>query len=153
MPTFREAFAPTLDAIRTGIPTAFGLRTVTLTVRVKLWSGPQVRSGVATTTDTDIAGASGRYKVRELTVKDVVVSGGKYQEGQLRVGPITPPYPGGPFTAADLIPPKPAGQGQEVYYGLTTDAGQTQWCSMVGADTLHALHWYVTLKPTGVADP
>lgn len=142
-----------LDEIRSGEPTEHSLRTVTLTVRIKTWSGPQVRSGTATTTNTVINGAAGRYKVRELTVKDVVVSGGKYQEGQLRVGPMTPPYPGGPFTAAELIPPKPAGQGQEVYYGLTDESGATQWCSMVGSDTLHALHWYITLKPTGITDP
>jgi hypothetical protein len=153
MATFRDAMLPTLDKLRTGIPTGFGIRLVSLTVRVKTWSGTRVGSGTPTVTDTLIAGSGGRYKVRELTVKDVVASGGKYQEGQLRVGPITPPYPGGPFTAAQLIPPKPSGQAQEVYYGIAAETGETQWCSMAGADTLNALHWYVTLKPTGTVDP
>lgn len=153
MPTFRDAFLPTLDALRSGIPTAFGVRTVTLTVRVNTWSGARVNAGTVTKVDTVIAGASGRYKVRELTVKDVVASGGKYQEGQLRVGPITPPYAGGPFTADDLIPPKIAGQGREVYYGVTAETGPTQWCSLVGSDTLHDLHWFLTLKATGTTDP
>lgn len=153
MPSFREAFAPTLDAIRTGIPTAFGIRTVSLTVRVKTWSGAAVGKGTKTVTDTLITGPAGnRYKIREVNAKDVVLSGGLYQSGQYKVGPITPPYAGGPFTAADLIPPKTSSP-REVYYGVTDSTGITQWCSMMGADTMNALRWFLYLKPTGSQDP
>jgi hypothetical protein len=154
MPSFREVFAPTLDAIRSGVPTAFGLRTVTLTVRLKTWSQNGVTKGTKTVVDTPIVGPGGnRYKVREVTSKDVVLSGGRYQAGTYKVGPITPPYAGGTYTAADLIPPKVAGQGREVYYGVTDASGVTQWCSMEGSDTMHDLHWFLFLKPSGVQDP
>jgi hypothetical protein len=144
-----------LDSIRTSYPNDYALRPVTLTVRVKTWSGTSVGPpGTATTDDTVIAGPAGnRYKLRAVTEKDIVASGGKYQAGQYRVGPITPPYAGGPITADDIIPPKIAGLGREVYYGVTDATGITQWCSMVGAETMHALHWYLVLKPTGITDP
>lgn len=153
MATFREAFAPTLDAIRTGIPSAFGIRTVELKVRVKDWSGSAVGKGTKTVTDTVIAGPGGnRYKIKEVTSKDVLASGGKYQAGQFKVGPITPPYAGGPVAATDIIPAKPSNP-REVYYGVTDATGVTQWCSMVGADTMNALHWFIYLAPTGAQDP
>jgi len=144
-----------LDAIRTQYPNDYALRTVALTVRVKTWSGTKVGPpGIATTVDTVIAGTAGNlYKIRAVTQKDIVASGGKYQAGQYRVGPITPPFAGGPITADDIIPPKIAGQGREVYYGVTDATGTTQWCSMVGAETMHALHWYLVLKPTGTENP
>jgi hypothetical protein len=144
----------TLDALRTQYPTDYGLRTVTLTVRVRDWSGAAVGRGVETVTDTVIAGPGGnRYKIREVTSKDILASGGKYQAGQYKVGPITPPYAGGPYTAAQLIPPQVAGTPREVYYAVTDATGVTQWCSMAGSDTMHALHWFLILKPEGHQAP
>ena len=143
-----------LDALRTQYPNDYALRLVELKVRVKTWSGSGAAKGSKTTVDTVIAGPSGnRYKIKEVTAKDVIASGGKYQAGQFKVGPITPPYAGGPYTANDIIPPTVAGQGREVYYGVTDATGVTQWCSMVGADTMNALHWFLYLKPEGLTDP
>lgn len=154
MPSFRDAWLPKLDKIRAGIPSKFGIRQVELKVRVKTWSGGAVGKGGKTVTDTIIGGPGGtRYKIQSVTTKDILLSGGLYQAGQYKIGPITPPYPGGTYTADDIVPPTLPGQTREVYYGVTDATGTTQWCSMVGADTLNALHWYLFLKPEGPQDP
>lgn len=154
MATFRDSFLPKLDKIRAGVPSKFGIRMVELKVRTKDWTTKNVGSGSKTITDTIIGGPGAtRYKIAVVTTRDVIASGGLYQAGQYKVGPITPPYPGGPFTADQLIPPKLPGQNREIYYGVTDATGITQWCSSVGSDTLNALHWYLYLKPEGQQDP
>jgi hypothetical protein len=146
--SFIPGFLPTLDKIRAGIPSARGIRSVTLVVRKTLMSGSMIDNPSVSSTDTVIKSISGdRYKVREMSTKDVVASGGKYQSGSLRVGPMTPPFPGGGFTKDDLIPP--SAKGQDVLYGITDQTGVTQWCSMADADTANDLHWYLVLNPTG----
>lgn len=146
--SFVSGFKPTLDAIRTGIPSTYGLRGVSLTVRTIHFEGDYLTGGQEVVTDKVIGSPTGdRYKVRVVSTKDVVASGGIYQQGSIRVGPITPPYPGGGFTAADLIPP--SAPGQTVLYGLTDSAGQMQWCQMASSDTMNDLHWYIVLNPTG----
>lgn len=154
MTTFRDSFLPKLDKIRAGIPSKIGIRLVSLTVRTKDWSGARVGQGTKTVTDTVIGGPMGtRYKISVVSTKDVVASGGRYQAGQYKIGPITPPYPGGPFTVDQLIPPKLSGQAREVYYAISDDVDGTQWCSSAGSDTLNALHWYLYLKLEGVTEP
>lgn len=148
MPSFVERFKPRLDRLRTKIPTGIGVRSVTLTVRSTLFEGDLMTGGQTVVTDTVIGGPAGaRYKVREVSAKEVVASGGKFQHGSLRVGPITPPYPGGAFTRDELLPPTE--KGGDVLYGVTDSSGRTQWCELQGSDTLHDLHWYLVLNPTG----
>ncbi len=145
---FKTAFTPTLDAIRSKIPTSFGIRSATLTVRTTLMSGSMIDNPSVASTDTIIRSSTGdRYKIRVLSTKDIVASGGLYQSGDFRMGPITPPFPGSGFTKDDLIPPSVA--GQDVLYGITDQTGQTQWCQMVSNDTAHDLHWYIILRATG----
>lgn len=147
---FVERFKPRLDRIRTNIPSNIGVRSATLTVRTTQLIGDAMTGGSVVTQDKAITGPDGgRYKVNELSTKDVVSSGGLFQSGSLRVGPITPPYPGGAWTKTDLLPASVA--NQEVYYGVTDQTGITQWCSMASSDTVNDLHWYIVLNPTGTA--
>jgi hypothetical protein len=149
---FADRFRPKLDKIRTRIPTKYGVRSVTLTVRTTRFVGDFLTGGTPVTADKAITSPAGdRYKVRVMSTKDVVASGGLYQSGAIKVGPITPPYPGGGWTKDDLIPPTT--DGGEVLYGLTEASGQTQWCQMASNDTLHDLHWYLVLNPTGTTPP
>ncbi len=141
-----------IDEIRASIPTDIGVRSVTLIVRTIAFTGDFLTGGTAASTDKAITNPSGsRYKVRVVSTKDIVASGGKYQQGALRVGPITPPYPGGGFTKNDLIPASAA--NLEVHYGITDQTGQTQWCTMASNDTVHDLHWYLILNPAGTTPP
>lgn len=60
-------------------------------------------------------------KVVELTNKEVADSGGKYLDGAVQVGPITPAYlanSGGGFTIADLSPDA-ANDSEEIIYVLS----------------------------------
>lgn len=150
--SFVDRFRPRLDRIRTNIPSRIGVRSATLVVRTTQFLGDFLTGGESVSEDKTIAGPNGgRYKVRIVSTKDVVASGGLFQQGAMRVGPITPPYPGGPWTKDDLIPPSHA--GREVIYGITDQTGQTQWCKMASNDTVHDLHWFIILNPLGVDPP
>lgn len=146
--SFVSDILPDLDAIRSGVPSDIGVRSATIIVRKTLMTGSMIDDPTVSTTDTPIVSSTGdRYKVRDLSTKDVVSSGGLYQSGALRVGPITPPFPGSGFAQADLIPPAVA--GQDVLYGVTDQTGVTLWCQLASADTVNDLHWYLVLNPTG----
>src|SRR4051812_8934762 len=116
--SFASSFKPKLDRIRSRIPSSFGIRSISITVRVVTTEGSLLTTGYSTVVDTPIRSISGdRYKVKDVSPRDVVSSGGQYQTGAMRVGPTPPPFSGGGFTKADLIPP--SGQGREVFYGVT----------------------------------
>lgn len=150
MATFADRFKPRLDRLRTRIPSDKGIRTVTLTVRTQQLIGNLMTGGQLVTTDKAITGPNGaRYKVKDLSTREIMASGGQYQAGSIRVGPITPPYPGGAWTRVDLLPastPK-----LSVLYGITDSSGQTQWCQMAEFDGLNDLHWSIILNPTGTS--
>lgn len=151
MATFAERFKPTLDRIRSRIPTTTGIRSAQLTVRVLRRSGSMLDGSATIAEDKVIASRAGdRYKMRELSSKEIVAGGDLFENGSIRVGPITPPYAGSAFTKEDLFPPSSA--GQEVFYGVTDSAGFTKWCTLASKDTLNDLHWFLVLNPTS-AEP
>ncbi len=68
-------------------------------------------------------------KMREVSTHDIAGSGGRYEQGDLAVGPFTPAFtgpPAGGYTPDQLQPPVPPGsRGVEVIYTVTgPDAGQ-----------------------------
>lgn len=146
--SFVSSFKPTLDALRTNIPSTYGIRSATLTVRTVRFEGDYLTGGQSVMTDTAITGPTGgRYRVKDVSTKDVVASGGQFQHGAIRVGPITPPHPGGAWTAEDLIPS--SASQQSVIYIVTDQTGRAIECQMASADTMNDLHWYIVLNPTG----
>ncbi len=144
--SFVSDILPDVDSIR-GITGEFGLCGTTVTVRTRLWSGGQV--GLGTSTDTDVLLRVGGQnpKCRRVTYKQTVAGGGRYQEGDYRIGPMTPD--GGGTTFAMIAPPSVA--GTEVYYilvGSDTPA-EGMPCTAVGIEGDHPIHSYLVVRPTG----
>jgi hypothetical protein len=95
------------------------IRMIQVTIRTRTWGGG--RRGVEPSTDADFV-LPRRYRVRQISSKEIASSGGLYNEGDMRIGPITPPYTsggGGGFTAEQL---RPAGAtNKEIFVILTGD--------------------------------
>jgi hypothetical protein len=153
-----------LDDIRT-IPGEMGLCPWTVYVRVRTWTGP--RPGVGQYVDKDTQITNGAYPndlqnpvVRHLNPKEIIASGGLYQEHDYKVGPITPPYPSDIGVPAagfgdSSLDPTGTANGIEVFWNIAgpgTPAGQFpnggNWCSKV-ADEAGPLDYYVVLRVTG----
>lgn len=117
MPINRERLLAVVDRVR---PIAAPIRTTAVTIIKRTWTGDQVRDG----TSTDVSLALPPYvKVVELSNKEIANSGGKYLDGDVRVGPVTPSYltdqgVAGGFTVADLQPDADT-DSQEIIYLLT----------------------------------
>jgi len=121
-----ERFLKALDKIR-GIPGRIklrdqGLRLYTVSIKVKTWTG--TRPGVDTSTATDADSTfwvdAGKHKPRvvQVTQRDIIMSGGAYQDQDLKVGPITPPYRGGTadHSAITVFDPLPNGSPVEIFF-------------------------------------
>ena len=113
--SLRTALLPIVDACRAiAGSTGLDIRTTQLTIRTRTWSGG--RAGVGTPTDVDLV-LPQRYKVVQLSAKEVASSGGRYQMEDVRVGPITPAQGGVGYTIAQLTPDGDA--GVEILYMLS----------------------------------
>lgn len=145
------AILPALDGIR-GIPGILGLNPFTVTIRVRTWTG--VRVGLGTKTDTDTvltvgcACANGLQPVRvkQLSAKDVVASGGLYTDKDYKVGPLTPTYVTGGVADSTINPPMNANP-TEVLFKMTGPGlpAAGQWFQRI-RDEETALHKYVFLR-------
>jgi len=116
--SLRTALLPVVDTIR-GLagPATLDIRLYTVTIRTRTWSGGVVQKG--TPTDADLV----------LSPPPKVVESGR----EVRVGPITPKYPGGGYAPAELNPRDQA--GVEFFYLLTGPDGTPRAFSLVDIDT------------------
>lgn len=113
--SLRTALLPIVETCRAlAGSTSLDIRTTQLTIRTRTWSGG--RAGVGTPTDNDLV-LPQRYKVIQLSAKDVASSGGRYEMEDLKVGPITPAQSGSGYTLAQLLPT--GADGVEILYVLT----------------------------------
>jgi hypothetical protein len=118
--TLRSALLPVVDAAR-GIPGQLGLRLFTVYVVQRTWAGGRPGVGASSDTTTNVKVDLGDYqtKVRVLTSKEVIASGGLYEMQDVEVGPITPPYTGSVVDndAISVFDPAPtAGVGFELFF-------------------------------------
>jgi len=82
-------------------------------------------------------------KVKQITTGEVVGSYGRFVDGDLKVGPITPAYPGGGYTRDQLV------GGEGVSEELTTYilTGQiTGEFTRVHIETSRNHSWFLTLR-------
>lgn len=114
--TLRTSLLPVVDTLRalTG-PGALDIRTAQLTIRRRVWSGGEIGAGTAT--DTDLV-LPKQYRVENLTSKEIASSGGRFEDGAIRVGPITPDYGTGGYTPA-MLKPAVTTDDTEIVYVLT----------------------------------
>lgn len=150
--SLRDDLLPLVDEIRGSVPGDLGLRPHTVTVRVRTWSGARPGLGTKTDVDTLIRNAGYNPKVAEVTTKDVVASGGFYQSGDFRIGPITPEYTGG-GTALATQDPATTSTAREVLYkiegpGLPSTGA---WFKRVSDTTLKSFRNEIVVRRTAEA--
>ncbi len=172
MATFVPTVLPALDALR-GIGGLLGLRVFTVKVRKRVWSGvpagyrpgaPGVPGMTKVDTDTVLTnqaadGSLQPVRVRQVTRREVMSSGGQLADRDLRVGPMTPTFaasflPAGGVTDA-TVNPAPTGSATELIWILSANDGQTHGLPASGvvcelrAQESTALHVVVFLRATG----
>jgi hypothetical protein len=125
--TFRTAMLAAAERLRSKAgPTGFDIRTSRLTVISRTWSGgrvgvPSTTPGVPAYVDA-VLDLSPFYRVRQVNTHEVASSGGRYETGDVLVGPITPSFTRsdgttGGYSEADLKPsPR---RGTETIYRLS----------------------------------
>lgn len=139
--TLRTDLLPIVDELRAlAGPSGFDVRTSGLTVRTRTWAGG--KRGIGPVSDSNLVLAQ-IYKIREVSTREIASSGGLFEMGDVRVGPITPTdVSGGGYTAAQLAP---EGQtGTEVVYVITGDlAGEY---ARVELNKSKPFSWYLILR-------
>ena len=159
--SLRDALLPVLDTIRSiaGIP-AIGIRPYTVKIRVRVWSGSRPGVGSYQDTDTVLSNTitlSGvlttvPVRVRPVSTKDVIASGGLYTDHDFRVGPMTPQFATGGYTGAQLDP-VPTGAATEIIWLMSgPDIPSNSVFAKIGEEGT-ALHYYVTLRQQGQVMP
>jgi hypothetical protein len=124
IPNFRHALREVVDAIR-GIPDDLDLREYSVAIRVRTWNGSRPGVDSSTATDVDsyfyVDGGTHRPRVKQVTQRDIIASGGVYQDQDLRIGPLTPPYPGGAADNTDVsvLDPAITSSATEIFFLIT----------------------------------
>ncbi|HEU4728390.1 MAG TPA: hypothetical protein VFT22_10885 [Kofleriaceae bacterium] len=142
--SFRTGILPAIDAIRAiAGPAGLDVEVTRLTIRTRVWSGG--RNGAGTPVDTDLV-LPQIYDVAHVTEQQIASSGGRYEMGDIHVGPITPAFTGGGFTPAQL---KPNGaDGTEIIYLLSGAAGINGEYACIALHTEEAFEYHLYLRRT-----
>ena len=162
MTTYRDVILGPLDIVR-GVGGLLGLRVYTVSVLVRTWDGPRPGVGFSSDVTTQLTNAlpgGGRtpVHVKQVSRRDVIASGGVYADRDVRVGPLTPPYPAGigfptgGFDDATADPAIPVSQKPvEIFWNVVGPGwpvGTGGWAEKVGEE-FTALHLNVILRATG----
>jgi hypothetical protein len=161
-------FLGDLDEIR-GIAGELGLRVYGASVLVTTWTAPagqNARPGFGTKSQatlpfTNTAPTSGdpnpSVRVRQLKRQEIVSSGGKYTDRDMKIGPITPAFAarlaqyGGGFSDPMIDPEQPATPVcREIHWILTGPSFPAAGAkfSKIGEEAT-ALHYNVIVRQTG----
>lgn len=141
-----------VDEIRS-IRGDLGLCPCAVYVRVTTWSGSYLGQGTKSETDTRITLPGGTNpKVRRVAYKETVAGGGKYQEGDYRIGPFTPDYIGGGLAFSSMVPTGTGDARTGYHWVLVGPDTPTDGmlCEPVQEEADHPLHRYVVVRPHGV---
>lgn len=128
----------------------FQIRPYTTAVVVKSWSGTHPGEGVEVTSTTPVTEADGQPpKVRILNDEQIALGG--LPKGSVKVGPITPDFPGG-GTHITTLTGNGAQAGESFYYTLTgPEYPDGARFLLVGVDSDRSFGYSVTLKPFALA--
>ena len=130
----RDDLLPVVDSLR-GLAGEFGFRPFTaVTLRTRTWSGGRPGAGAAADATLALTAGGQPAKVRRLSTREVHGSAGRYTEGDLLVGPLTPAFTRpdlttGGYTAAALTPTSTsrAVERHVVLVGPGEPAGGSVW--------------------------
>ena len=115
-----------------------GLRSSSVTIRTRVWSGSKLGSGTATDTDVVITPPPKCSEPPARLVGDTV---GSYEAGDIIVTKIARDT----YAEADLLPPVDA--GTEIIYLVTDlEAGDTRQYRIVGAPSNLNFGWTILLR-------
>jgi hypothetical protein len=151
MMSLRTRMLPVFDRLRalTG-PSRFDIRPTSLTIVTRKWTSGTV--GVEPGDPNAPAYTDGRlelpavYNLRQVTTREIASSGGRYETGDVKVGPITPAYmaangAAGGVSEAQLKPD--GGDGVEIIYELVgAHAGEY---SLLGLISAAPFGWWLVL--------
>lgn len=87
--TLRDDLLELAEDVRE-IPGEFGVRLFSVDVFKRVWSGERVGLGSGYDSSEVVLVATFNPKVVQVSSRDIIASGGLYQEQDLRVGPMTP---------------------------------------------------------------
>ena len=133
------------------IPGQLGIRPNSVAIVRGTWSGTNTGRGDEIGELWPITEANGQPpKVREINTEELAL--GNLGKGSLKIGPITPDFPGGGTALADLQPCVNAGQTVHVIVtGPAYPNGAKFVIKSVNAD--RALHWTLTVEPVSELQP
>jgi hypothetical protein len=159
MGDFASELQGDLDEIR-GIPGELGLRSRSVTLLVRTWTGAQPGFGTLTDTRTVLTnnsypGQAQNPRIREISNREIIASGGLYRDRDIKIGPLTPSYvadlmrPAGGVTDANVDPPVTVSPTETFWLvaGPTMPAGGA-WCEKI-EEEYGAFHYFVVVRATG----
>lgn len=134
-----------IDELR-AIPGELGFRPYTsVRFRARTWSGE--RPGDGTAADAFLALTTGGQpvKVERLSGRLIAASAGRFLDGDLRVGPLTPSF----YTPEQLDPSSAAPNVERhlVLEGPGEPAGGSVW-TILDLDTSRSISWYLVARRT-----
>lgn len=121
--------------------TGVDIYTTSVTIRTKTWtSGRRGAEGPVTTSDVVL---TPRPKVREIKQREIADSGGRYESGDVKIGPVTPSNAVGGYTPSQLTP-RATASGIEYVYVLS--GGITGEYKLVELVSDRALSYYLVVR-------
>lgn len=132
------------------LPGDYGLRPHTVEIGIGSSTGTHTGDGGVTTVWTPIV-ESGGVPPKCHWLSDKELAFGQLAAGAVRVGPITPDFPGGGTSVATLTA-SAAATGQTRHLRITGPQHPSgALYAITGTDFSAALHFYITATPVGSA--
>ena len=151
MATLYDDLRPDIDDIR-GIAAELGGRRFTVSLVTRTWTGERVGVGTKTDVTTTIKVAHGTLDpaVAQVSTREIIASGDRFTDQDLKVGPLTPAYPGGGVADATAVPAL-AGLPTEIFWKVTGPGIPPggAWFDQIWDDTGANLHTYLYLRANG----
>lgn len=120
--SFRQNLLKTVDRIKTITgPTGLDVRPHGLTIRKRTWTDAPGTPG-ATYTDDDLV-LPQKYKIRQISMREISGSGGAYQSGDIVVEHITPSDAAGVGYTPQQLKPSITSDNEERLYLVTGIGG------------------------------
>lgn len=150
--SLRTRMLPVFGRLRalTG-PGHFDIRPTALSVIIRRWASGTV--GVepddpATPAFTDTGlDLPATYEVRQLSTRELASSAGRYESGDVKLGPLTPAYVASDGSAGGVsesqLKPEGDAAAEIVYELVGAHAGEY---SLVGVETTSPFGWWVVLR-------
>lgn len=136
--SLRDDLLPVFDRDARALIDDLGLRTSRVILRTRTWDGGHVRMGSADDEDLEL---DPRPKVREAS------------PGYLKVGPITPSYPGGGYTPTQLFPDNALEANEERFWVVIGLDGEEREYRVSSIDSRRAFGITFTLQALDRPDP